>query len=68
MSTITTVFGLMPLVLSPGAGSEFYRGLGSVVIGGLFYIDSIYHISHSGSFQPCPGWDEAGRFDGNCLS
>lgn len=35
MSTITTVFGLMPLVISPGAGSEFYRGIGSVVIGGL---------------------------------
>ena len=25
----------MPLVLFPGAGSELYRGLGSVVIGGL---------------------------------
>jgi len=35
MSSITTVSGMLPLVLSPGAGSEFYRGLGSVVIGGL---------------------------------
>ncbi len=35
MSTLTSVFGLMPLVLFPGAGSELYRGLGSVVIGGL---------------------------------
>ena len=35
MSTLTTVFGLMPLVLFPGAGSELYRGLGSVVLGGL---------------------------------
>ncbi len=35
MSTITTVFGMLPMVLFPGAGSEFYRGLGSVVIGGL---------------------------------
>ncbi len=25
----------MPLVLFPGAGSELYRGLGSVVLGGL---------------------------------
>ncbi len=25
----------MPLVLFPGAGSELYRGLGSVVVGGL---------------------------------
>jgi HAE1 family hydrophobic/amphiphilic exporter-1 len=35
MSTLTSVFGLLPLVLFPGAGSELYRGLGSVVIGGL---------------------------------
>jgi HAE1 family hydrophobic/amphiphilic exporter-1 len=35
MSTLTTVFGMLPLVVAPGAGSELYRGLGSVVVGGL---------------------------------
>ena len=35
MSTLTSVCGMLPLVLVPGAGSELYRGLGSVVIGGL---------------------------------
>ena len=35
MSTLTSVFGMMPLVLFPGAGSELYRGLGAVVLGGL---------------------------------
>ncbi len=35
MTTLTTVFGLSPLVFFPGAGSELYRGLGSVVLGGL---------------------------------
>ncbi|MDX1483492.1 MAG: efflux RND transporter permease subunit [Alphaproteobacteria bacterium] len=35
MSTLTTVCGMMPLVVAPGAGSELYRGLGSVVVGGL---------------------------------
>lgn len=35
MSTLTSVGGMLPLVLFPGAGSELYRGLGSVVIGGL---------------------------------
>jgi HAE1 family hydrophobic/amphiphilic exporter-1 len=35
MSTLTSVFGMLPLVALPGAGSELYRGLGSVVIGGL---------------------------------
>ncbi len=35
MSTMTSVGGMMPLVLMPGSGSELYRGLGAVVIGGL---------------------------------
>lgn len=35
MSTMTSVGGMLPLVLFPGAGSELYRGLGSVVVGGL---------------------------------
>ncbi len=35
MSVSTSVFGMLPLVLWPGAGSELYRGLGSVVVGGL---------------------------------
>jgi len=35
MSTLTSVFGMLPLVVMPGAGSELYRGLGSVVVGGL---------------------------------
>ena len=35
MSTATSAFGMLPLVIMPGAGSELYRGLGAVVIGGL---------------------------------
>ena len=35
MSTLTSIFGMLPLVVFPGAGSELYRGLGSVVVGGL---------------------------------
>ena len=35
MSTLTSIFGMLPLVMFPGAGSELYRGLGSVVVGGL---------------------------------
>ena len=35
MSTLTSVFGMLPLAIFPGAGSELYSGLGSVVIGGL---------------------------------
>ncbi len=35
MSTLTSVIGMLPLVLFPGSGSELYRGLGTVVVGGL---------------------------------
>jgi HAE1 family hydrophobic/amphiphilic exporter-1 len=35
MSATTSLFGMLPLVLAPGAGSELYRGLGGVVLGGL---------------------------------
>lgn len=35
MSSLTSIFGMLPLVLIPGPGSEFYRGLGSVITGGL---------------------------------
>jgi HAE1 family hydrophobic/amphiphilic exporter-1 len=35
MTAFTSIGGMMPLVVWPGAGSELYRGLGSVVVGGL---------------------------------
>ncbi len=35
MSAATSVFGMLPLAVAPGPGSELYRGLGAVVLGGL---------------------------------
>lgn len=35
MSTATSLFGMLPLVLANGAGSELYRGMGSVILGGI---------------------------------
>lgn len=35
MTSLTTIFGQVPLALFPGAGSELYRGLGAVMLGGL---------------------------------
>ena len=43
MSTLTSVGGMLPLVLLPGAGSELYRGLGAVVVGGLL-ISTIFTL------------------------
>ncbi len=37
MSMVTTVFGLSPLVLNPGAGTELYRGLGAIVLFGILF-------------------------------
>ncbi|TKB43251.1 efflux RND transporter permease subunit [Thalassotalea mangrovi] len=37
MSTITTIFGLSPLVFIPGEGTELYRGLGVIVLFGLLF-------------------------------
>ena len=35
MGTLTTVFGMLPLLLMPGAGTELYRGLAAVIVGGM---------------------------------
>ncbi len=35
MSTSTSLFGMLPLLLALGAGSELYRGMAAVIIGGL---------------------------------
>ncbi len=43
MSTFTSLGGMAPLVFMPGSGSELYRGLGSVVLGGLL-VSTIFTI------------------------
>ena len=35
MSTMTSIFGMLPLMLIPGSGTELYRGLASVIVGGM---------------------------------
>jgi multidrug efflux pump subunit AcrB len=35
MSTLTSLFGMLPLVLMPGTGSVIYRGLATVIVGGM---------------------------------
>ncbi|SMH47227.1 efflux RND transporter permease subunit [Azospirillum agricola] len=37
ISTVTAIFGLIPLVLIPSAGTELYRGIGLVVLFGLLF-------------------------------
>jgi multidrug efflux pump subunit AcrB len=35
MSTTTSIFGMLPLMLMPGAGTELYRGMAAVIVGGM---------------------------------
>jgi multidrug efflux pump subunit AcrB len=35
MSTLTSIFGMLPLMLVPGVGSQIYRGLATVIVGGM---------------------------------
>jgi len=35
MSTMTSIFGMLPLMLMPGSGSELYRGMAAVIVGGM---------------------------------
>lgn len=36
MSTMTSLFGMLPLLLIPGPGSEVYQGLAAVIVGSMF--------------------------------
>ena len=37
MTTMTTVFGMIPMALGLGVGSEFYKGMAITVIFGLSF-------------------------------
>jgi hydrophobic/amphiphilic exporter-1 (mainly G- bacteria), HAE1 family len=37
MSMLTSIGGMLPLILTPGSGSELYRGLGAVIVGGMIF-------------------------------
>ena len=56
MSMLTTTFGLLPLVLASGAGSELYRGIGSVVLGGLMLSTMFTLLLVPAIFSLMMGW------------
>ena len=35
MSTRTSLFGMLPMLLMPGVGSVIYRGMAAVIVGGM---------------------------------
>jgi multidrug efflux pump subunit AcrB len=54
MTSLATIIGLLPMAVSPGAGSEAYAPLGRVIIGGLgasvvltvFIVPAAYLLLH----------------------
>ena len=73
MGTFTSVGGMLPLVLMPGSGSELYRGLGSVVLGGLLVstiftlllvpllLSLVFDLGALFGARPVPAPDESGE-------
>jgi multidrug efflux pump subunit AcrB len=56
MSTLTSLFGMLPLLLIPGPGSEVYQGLAAVIVGGmsistvftLIFLPSLLRLGETG--------------------
>ncbi len=73
MSTLTSLFGMLPLVLMPGAGSVIYRGLATVIVGGmsvstiftLVLLPSLLRVGESrlASYKEGPAPTRTGRPD-----
>jgi len=59
MTTLTSIFGMLPLLLIPGPGSEVYQGLAAVIVGGmavsaLFTLIFLPSLLRLGETRPSP--------------
>ena len=54
MSTLTSIFGMLPLMLIPGVGSQIYRGLATVIVGGMI-VSAIFTLILMPSVLRLPG-------------
>lgn len=72
MSTITSLVGMLPLLLFPGEGSVVYRGMAAVIVGGmavstiftLILLPTLLQLSGAFSFKrnrPLPGQPKFGK-------
>ena len=61
MSTLTSIFGMMPLMLVPGVGSQIYRGLATVIIGGML-VSAIFTLILLPSALRLPPFALSGTF------
>ncbi|MEM9057953.1 MAG: hypothetical protein AAGD86_10770, partial [Pseudomonadota bacterium] len=66
----TSLFGMLPLLLVPGPGTELYRGLAAVIVGGmsvsaaftLILLPSLLRLGETSSPQPAPAAGAQGRY------
>jgi len=62
MSTLTSLFGMLPLLVVPGSGSEIYRGMAAAIVGGmsvstlftLLLLPSLLQITGGARVRPAP--------------
>ena len=60
MSTATSIFGMLPLMLSPGDGAEIYRGLAAVIVGGMTF-SALFSLSFMAALLSLPLFAQCGR-------
>ena len=54
MTTMSAIFGALPLILSSATGSELRRPLGITIVGGLIMSQALTLVHHAGGL-PVPG-------------
>ncbi|WOH37767.1 efflux RND transporter permease subunit [Thalassotalea fonticola] len=62
MSTLTSIFGMLPLMVMPGVGAEIYRGLATVIVGGMA-ISAIFTLILLPSLLRLGEETDSGSFD-----
>jgi multidrug efflux pump subunit AcrB len=60
MSTLTSLFGMLPLLVVPGAGSEIYRGMAAAIVGGMAVSTLFTLLLLPSLLQMRPGLRQAG--------
>jgi HAE1 family hydrophobic/amphiphilic exporter-1 len=68
MSATTSLLALSPLVLSTGSGSELYRGLGSILLGGLAVSTMFTLFVIPALLAFVIGWEKSRSTDGTAPS
>jgi multidrug efflux pump subunit AcrB len=64
MSTLTSLFGMLPLLVVPGAGSEIYRGMAAAIVGGMSVSTLFTLLLLPSLLQLTPGVREAAATPG----